>query len=170
MIYDAIRKRTYIYYMSTFTYRIIDVHSLDRPLPSIRLSTFIVWTVHFSHKPFNIRDLPLYPWTSTFRMTVHFLEDRPLSVKWPSTLTRDRPLSDGLSTFDGPFTFDGPSTLPLLDRPLSPRLIKINIAHKVPQSARRAHYFIWSNKSWLCYVMCYVQNFFSLLCYVMCYA
>ena len=66
-------------------------------------STSTLWTVHFH--PLNRPLSPFGPFTKwtllsaftpgpyTFRhKTVHFLKDRPFSVKIPSTLTRDRPL------------------------------------------------------------------------------
>ena len=55
------------------------------------------------------QNCPLYPGT------VHFLsKDRPLFVKRPSTVTQDRPLSDGPSTFSLVVHFPpfGPSTFP----------------------------------------------------------
>ena len=88
MIYES-------YNMMFYEKRILSTCPLS-PIGSLRI---ILWTVHFHPLDHST------PGPYNCRRTVHFLKDRPLSVNRPSTLTRDRPLSDRPSTFDGPSTF-----------------------------------------------------------------
>ena len=87
-------------------YRHAHFHPLDHSYSFFGPSTFTLWTVHFSHKPFNIEDRPHSGGPSTFcQKTVHFTRYRPPS-EGPSTFRRtvhfpskDRPLYPVPSTF-----------------------------------------------------------------------
>lgn len=52
--------------MSTFILWMIHFHPLDRLLSPFEPSTFILWTVHFPHKPLNNGNRPLYEGPPTF--------------------------------------------------------------------------------------------------------
>ena len=104
-------KKTFID-MSTFTLWTVYFHPLNRPLSFFGPST----STHKTVQVYRL-DRPLSEGSSTFRWTIHFLEDRPLSVKRPSTFCQKTVhFNPGPSTFRWTVHFPpfGLSTLPRL--------------------------------------------------------